>query len=242
MNATDLLQSRITFLEQELAAERAKNEKLRKRLESHEPALLSELEARIENSESALATEKEKTAKLEVFIEASGNVLAEWGKKLQESESGAAALREGFSQWKNGYESGLEHAEKRKAECEKEGDSHGKCFFEGMWSGLVNHDLSLGALKRAMQSTAGASLLARLAELEALVAGLEQDRERLNYVEELIRNCPHAEITFNDDSDMDELLGFIIRVEGCETSESVGITFREAIDQDRAAEIERRKA
>lgn len=41
----------------------------------------------------------------------------------------------------------------------------------------------------ALATTAGASLIARLAELEALVTGLEQDRERLISVLESISNA-----------------------------------------------------
>lgn len=59
------------------------------------------------------------------------------------------------------------------------------------------------------------------------------DAWRLNHLQELIRNCPHAQITFCDDPNCEGgAVGFMIRVEGCETSESCGLTLRDAIDKD----------
>jgi hypothetical protein len=60
------------------------------------------------------------------------------------------------------------------------------------------------------------------------------DSRRLDHLDELLRNCPHAQITFCDDPDEVEAhaLGWGIRVEGCQTSEVYAPTFREVIDKD----------
>jgi hypothetical protein len=68
--------------------------------------------------------------------------------------------------------------------------------------------------------------------------GRYRDSKRIDYLEELIRNCPHAQITFCDDPDCEEgALGFMIRVEGCRTSEVCAPTLREVIDKDIAANV-----
>jgi hypothetical protein len=68
-----------------------------------------------------------------------------------------------------------------------------------------------------------------------VVAGIGDagsDTKRIDSLAELIQRCPHAEISFSDDPDTDEGdCGFFIRVEGCDTVEACGRTFREAIDK-----------
>lgn len=61
-----------------------------------------------------------------------------------------------------------------------------------------------------------------------------RDSRRLAHLEQLFRNCPHAEITFCDDPDEVEehALGWCIRVIGCQTSEVFAPTFGEVIDKD----------
>lgn len=59
-----------------------------------------------------------------------------------------------------------------------------------------------------------------------------RDGERLNHLEELIRQCPHAEFDYSDDPDEDKPQGYSISVDGCDPSESVGASFRECIDED----------
>lgn len=65
-----------------------------------------------------------------------------------------------------------------------------------------------------------------------------RDAERIEYLAKLIRNCPHAQITFCDDPACEEgAVGFMIRVEGCETSEVCALTLRECIDKDMALHL-----
>jgi len=63
--------------------------------------------------------------------------------------------------------------------------------------------------------------------------GSFNDSRRLDYLEKLLRECPHARITFCDDPDEVEphALGWGIVVEGCKTSEVYAPTFREVIDK-----------
>lgn len=83
---------------------------------------------------------------------------------------------------------------------------------------------------------AKASFLANAADLDAAAEELEtltKDGERLDHLEELIRQCPHAEFDYCDDDDERKPLGFSITLEGCSGKEvSVGLTFREAVDED----------
>lgn len=65
------------------------------------------------------------------------------------------------------------------------------------------------------------------------LAALREDKARLDHLENLIRQCPHAEFDFSDDPDEDKLQGFSICVDGCDPSEVTGRTFREALDEDR---------
>lgn len=64
------------------------------------------------------------------------------------------------------------------------------------------------------------------------------DAERIEYLAKLIRNCPHVQITYCDDPDCEEgAVGFMIRVEGCETSEVCAPTLHECIDKDMALHL-----
>lgn len=59
------------------------------------------------------------------------------------------------------------------------------------------------------------------------------DSKRLDYLQKLLMQCPHTEILFNDDPDQDEPpVGFTIRVEGCEKSETTAQTLRKCVDLD----------
>lgn len=58
------------------------------------------------------------------------------------------------------------------------------------------------------------------------------DTHRLDYIAALLEHCPHAEIFHNDDKDVDEPIGWTIRVVGCEKSEITAPTFRECIDAE----------
>ncbi len=65
---------------------------------------------------------------------------------------------------------------------------------------------------------------------------LRADSARLDFLEKLILNCPHAEFDFNDDPDIEDQhgkkpLGFRIRVEGCETVDVNATSFRECVDK-----------
>lgn len=62
---------------------------------------------------------------------------------------------------------------------------------------------------------------------------LPTDTELLNHLQELISECPHAEIVHNLDEDHEEFpLGWTIRIVGCEASHVTAPTFREAIAAD----------
>lgn len=62
----------------------------------------------------------------------------------------------------------------------------------------------------------------------------KEDTERMDSLQELIRNCPHTEITFSDDPDNEEgACGFMIRVQGCELLEVCAPTLREVIDKSK---------
>jgi hypothetical protein len=71
------------------------------------------------------------------------------------------------------------------------------------------------------------------------LAELRRDKERICHIEELLKMCPHAIISYNDDPDIecddspDGLmpLGFRIAVSGCEASCFVGQDLRESIDK-----------
>ncbi|MBA3834212.1 MAG: hypothetical protein H0X34_20430 [Chthoniobacterales bacterium] len=63
------------------------------------------------------------------------------------------------------------------------------------------------------------------------------DTELFDYLEKLIKNCPSAQITFNDDPDVEseygmEPLGYTIRTDGCRGTDSVTAdTLREAVNE-----------
>jgi hypothetical protein len=58
----------------------------------------------------------------------------------------------------------------------------------------------------------------------------DDDTERLKLLEDLMLNCPHAELTYNDDQD-EGLVGYGINVDGCEPISIFNTTLRGAIDQ-----------
>lgn len=57
-----------------------------------------------------------------------------------------------------------------------------------------------------------------------------KDAARVDHLEELIRNCPHAEFFFSDDGADEKPLGFSIEVDGCEPMSHAAPTFRAAVD------------
>lgn len=62
------------------------------------------------------------------------------------------------------------------------------------------------------------------------------DTGRLEWLEQMFKNCPQATLTYNDDdSDPDVPVGFTIAVEGCDPVEVTGNDIREALDLARAA-------
>ncbi len=71
---------------------------------------------------------------------------------------------------------------------------------------------------------------------------MNTDAQRLNYLAELLKYCPHTEIIYNEDEDSEEETGWTIRVNGCETSTVTAETFREVIDADMLAEENRQSA
>lgn len=60
--------------------------------------------------------------------------------------------------------------------------------------------------------------------------GSPSDAARLKHLEELFLHCPHAEIFHCDDPDMDEPIGWTMRITGCETLEITASTFVGLID------------
>ncbi len=66
-----------------------------------------------------------------------------------------------------------------------------------------------------------------------ITAKLGSETAHLDYLEKLIRHCPHAEFDFSEDPDEDKPQGFSIAVDGCDPSLAVGATLREAIAADR---------
>ena len=56
------------------------------------------------------------------------------------------------------------------------------------------------------------------------------DADRINALENLLTNCPHAQLRFNADEDADERVGFTVRVEGCQRTEFTAPSLREALD------------
>ena len=71
---------------------------------------------------------------------------------------------------------------------------------------------------------------------QAKIKGLTADCERIDALSELYRECPHAEIHFNDDADQEPWpVGYTIYVAGCDPLMVTKPTFREAIDALRAA-------
>ena len=70
------------------------------------------------------------------------------------------------------------------------------------------------------------------------------DTTRIQYLQDLLTNCPHAEISYNDDPDEEDErgmkpIGWRIYVEGCETIDRVAPTLREVIDLE-IADLESR--
>ncbi len=59
------------------------------------------------------------------------------------------------------------------------------------------------------------------------------DTRRLDALEKLIKNCPHADFDYNEDED-EGPVGFTIVVQGCETSSAGGRTLRDAVDDEMA--------
>jgi hypothetical protein len=100
---------------------------------------------------------------------------------------------------------------------------------------------------KAKEELSDARLRARTAALEAGYDGgdlaeiirdlkrakeeAERDAQRLNGLESLIKACPHSVITYNDDPDMDEPIGYSISIDGCEPVEFVADNLRAAIDE-----------
>lgn len=58
----------------------------------------------------------------------------------------------------------------------------------------------------------------------------QKDSERLSWLAELFEHCPHAVISYNEDPDADEPVGWSIFVSGCLPLEVVADSFRGAID------------
>lgn len=81
--------------------------------------------------------------------------------------------------------------------------------------------------------------LEHAAELERENITLREDKHRLDHLEDLIRQCPHAVFDFSDDPDEDKHQGFSIEVDGCDPTLAVGKTLREAIDEDHKFKLSR---
>lgn len=56
------------------------------------------------------------------------------------------------------------------------------------------------------------------------------DSDRVEALESLLTNCPHAKIIYNDDPDRDDPVGWTLRVEGCETTEDTAGDLRSCLD------------
>ncbi len=61
------------------------------------------------------------------------------------------AANEGLIEWQRDYERELQEAENSAKKFEAEGDYYGWNFFRGKASGLINHDIGLYKLKKALQ-------------------------------------------------------------------------------------------
>lgn len=57
------------------------------------------------------------------------------------------------------------------------------------------------------------------------------DSDRIEALESLLTNCPHAQIFYNDDADQDDPVGWTLRVGGCRTlHEDAAETLRACLD------------
>lgn len=63
------------------------------------------------------------------------------------------------------------------------------------------------------------------------IESLAKDKARLDALEETIRNCPGADLAFNNDIDDESVpCGFSLSIDACEKSCAVGETLRECLD------------
>lgn len=95
---------------------------------------------------------------------------------------------------------------------------------------------------RRSHSDEGRALLAALRDQLHGVRTVS-DSTRLDSLEAMLRACPHAVITFNDDPDREDgdgavPLGFSVRIDGCEPLAVAAPTLREALDAANAPDPE----
>lgn len=89
--------------------------------------------------------------------------------------------------WDADYHRELEYAEQQAKECEKEGDTHGKCFHEGRASGIINIDIMACQLFDALE-TALAESQREVGEARAEVRKLWEEVKRLKAAAQFIQD------------------------------------------------------
>jgi hypothetical protein len=101
----------------------------------------------------------------------------------------------------------------------------------------VDYNFFKSELFQAVRAWKGIKRTAKPRGWESAVAAVLSDAQRLNYLEEGFRLCPHMLISFNDDPDDDSVVdgvGYFIEVDGCDPvlpEHTVAPTLREAIDK-----------
>lgn len=64
---------------------------------------------------------------------------------------------------------------------------------------------------------------------------VERDGQRLSFLEDVLKNCPHAELTYNDDPD-EGPVGWSLVIEGCTRLDIKAPTLLELLDLGMTAE------
>lgn len=98
----------------------------------------------------------------------------------------------------------------------------------------------IAELEKAFQSEINSKNIAvnkwvrRLDEAESALAEARKDSAIVDHLERLIKACPHTRFHWTDDADEEMPLGFSVTIEGCETSQVSGTTFRECMQAEMA--------
>lgn len=109
--------------------------------------------------------------------------------------------------------------------------SLGEVAAEQLWAEdyLCDPDGTDGVLTIGLLQEEVATIINTVA---ASLAPAGTDTQQLNYLSDLLTHCPDTKLSFNDNPDVEEPIGFTIRVQGCETSEVTAPTLRECLDKE----------